>query len=93
MQSNRLGWILLTPTLVILVLFGVVPFFYVLWLAFHQWNPFAADPHVIYNGADNFRRPRLRYRNFCPPGRDRRVRLLRGGQRSDHRLFPRAGAS
>ncbi|TFF25605.1 sugar ABC transporter permease [Jiella endophytica] len=55
MQSNRLGWILLAPTLVILFFFGVVPFFYVLWLSFHQWNPFAADPNVIFNGADNFR--------------------------------------
>ncbi|MCK5932441.1 MAG: sugar ABC transporter permease [Fulvimarina manganoxydans] len=55
MQSNRLGWILLAPTLVILFFFGVVPFFYVLWLSFHQWNPFAVDPNIIYNGADNFR--------------------------------------
>ena len=56
MQSNRLGWILLSPTLILLGLFGVWPFLYVLWVSFHQWNPFAADPHMIYNGADNFRR-------------------------------------
>lgn len=55
MQSNRLGWILLAPTLVILFFFGVVPFLYVLWLSFHQWNPFALDPTIVYNGADNFR--------------------------------------
>ena len=56
MQSNRLGWILLAPTLAILGLFGVVPFVYVIWVSFHQWNPFAANPEMIFNGAENFRR-------------------------------------
>ncbi|QDC10022.1 sugar ABC transporter permease [Oceanicola sp. D3] len=56
MRSNRLGWWLLSPTLLVLFLFGAVPFFYVLWLAFHQWNPFATNPDIIYNGAENFRR-------------------------------------
>ena len=56
MRSNRLGWILLSPTLFILFLFGVVPFLYVAWLAFHQWNPFGANPDIVYNGAENFRR-------------------------------------
>lgn len=26
------------------------------WLSFHQWNPFAADPGIIFNGAANYRR-------------------------------------
>ena len=56
MQSNRLGWILLAPTLFILFLFGVVPFVYVVWLSFHEWNPFAANPNIIFNGAENYRR-------------------------------------
>lgn len=56
MRSNRLGWILLAPTLIILALFGIIPFLYVVWVAFHQWNPFGANPNMIYNGADNFRR-------------------------------------
>ncbi len=47
---------LLSPTLVLLGLFGVFPFIYVVWVSFHQWNPFGADPHMIYNGAANFRR-------------------------------------
>lgn len=55
MQSNRLGWIFLAPTLIILFFFGVLPFFYVVFVSFHQWNPFAADPTMIFNGADNFR--------------------------------------
>lgn len=56
MQSNKLGWILLAPTMIILVLFGVLPFIYVVYVSFHSWNPFAANPEMIYNGADNFRR-------------------------------------
>jgi multiple sugar transport system permease protein len=56
MRSNRLGWILLSPTLFVLFLFGVVPFLYVAWLSFHAWNPFAANPDIVYNGAENFRR-------------------------------------
>jgi len=56
MQSNRLGWILLAPTLVILFAFGVLPFVYVLWVSFHQWNPFAVNPTMVFNGADNFRK-------------------------------------
>jgi multiple sugar transport system permease protein len=56
MQSNRLGWIMLAPTLILLGVFGVIPFLYVVWVAFHQWNPFGANPEMILTGADNFRR-------------------------------------
>lgn len=56
MRDNRLGWLLLAPTLIILVLFGVVPFVYIAWLSFHQWNPAAVNPDIVFNGADNFRR-------------------------------------
>ncbi|WP_325893465.1 carbohydrate ABC transporter permease [Grimontia sp. NTOU-MAR1] len=55
MQSKRLGWILLAPTLVILFFFGVLPFFYVVFVSFHQWNPFAVNPEMVFNAADNFR--------------------------------------
>jgi multiple sugar transport system permease protein len=56
MQSNRVGWLLLAPTLLILGIFGILPFIYVLYVAFHQWNPFGASPDMIFNGANNFRR-------------------------------------
>ncbi len=56
MHSKRLGWIFLAPTLIILFFFGVVPFIYVVFVSFHQWNPFAVNPEMVYNGADNFRR-------------------------------------
>ena len=55
-HRNIMGWLLLAPTLVILFFFGVVPFLYVVFVSFHQWNPFAADPAMIYNAAENFRR-------------------------------------
>ena len=56
MHSNRLGWILLAPTLVVLFFFGVLPFVYVVYVAFHNWNPFAANPDMVFNWADNFRK-------------------------------------
>nr|WP_280520700.1 sugar ABC transporter permease [Phaeobacter sp. J2-8] len=36
--------------------FGVLPFFYVVYVSFHSWNPFAVDPNMVFNGADNFRK-------------------------------------
>jgi multiple sugar transport system permease protein len=56
MRSNKVGWWLLAPTLLILGVFGILPFLYVLFLAFHQWNPFGANPDRFFIGADNFRR-------------------------------------
>lgn len=55
MNRNKLGWLLLSPTILILGLFGIFPFIYVLWVSFHQWNPFAANPEKIFNWADNYR--------------------------------------
>ena len=55
MQSKTLGWLLLAPTMIILFFFGVLPFLYVLWVSFHQWNPFAADPGMSFNWATNYR--------------------------------------
>lgn len=55
MNRNAFGWLLLSPTLLILGLFGIFPFFYVLWVSFHRWNPFAADPTKIFNWAENYR--------------------------------------
>lgn len=55
MHSTRLGWALMAPTLLILFLFGVVPFFYVVFVSFHEWNPFGANPNMVFNWADNYR--------------------------------------
>jgi multiple sugar transport system permease protein len=56
MYSKKLGWLLLSPTLLILGLFGIFPFLYVVWVSFHEWNPFAANPEKIFNWAANYRK-------------------------------------
>ena len=56
MRSNKTGWLMLAPSLLILGIFGIMPFFYVLFVAFHQWNPFGTNYEMVYNGAKNFRR-------------------------------------
>ena len=55
MHSQKLGWLLLSPTILILGLFGIFPFIYVVWVSFHQWNPFAANPQMVFNWASNYR--------------------------------------
>jgi multiple sugar transport system permease protein len=54
-RSTRTGWLLLSPTLIILILFGLVPFIYVLYVGFFDWNPFSAQRDLSYTGADNYR--------------------------------------
>lgn len=56
MWSNRVAWAFLAPTLIILGITGLLPFFYVLYVGFFDWNVFAADPGLHYTGANNFRR-------------------------------------
>lgn len=55
MRSTRTGWLLLSPTLIILILFGLVPFIYVLYVGFFDWNPFSAQRTLSYTGTDNYR--------------------------------------
>jgi multiple sugar transport system permease protein len=54
-RSRRTGWLLLAPTLLILFVFGVLPFLYVLVTGFTSWNSFAADPHPHFAGVANYR--------------------------------------
>jgi multiple sugar transport system permease protein len=56
MRSQSVGWLFLAPTLVVLGVFGVVPFIYVLIVGFADWNTFAADPTARFAGANNYRR-------------------------------------
>jgi multiple sugar transport system permease protein len=56
MQSTRTGWGLLTPTLVILAIAGLLPFLYVVYVGFFDWNPFAASKDMAFAGVNNFRR-------------------------------------
>jgi multiple sugar transport system permease protein len=56
MRSQTVGWLLLAPTLLILTVFGVLPFIYVLVVGFADWNTFAADPTARFAGVQNYRR-------------------------------------
>jgi multiple sugar transport system permease protein len=47
---------LLSPTLLILAITGLLPFFYVLYIGFFDWNIFSANPGLHYAGANNYRR-------------------------------------
>lgn len=56
MRSQRLGWAFLTPTLIILVITGLLPFFYVIYVGFFDWNVFSAQAGMHYAAANNYRR-------------------------------------
>lgn len=56
MRSNRTGWLLLSPTLIILFVVGFLPFIYVLWVGFHDWNVFSAREGMFWTGVNNYRR-------------------------------------
>jgi multiple sugar transport system permease protein len=56
MRSNRLGWGLLAPTLIILGIMGVLPFLYVIYVGFFDWNVFSATRGLNWAGANNYRR-------------------------------------
>ena len=56
MRSTRLPWGLLSPTIIILFFTGLLPFFYVLYIGFFDWNVFSASGELSYAGANNYRR-------------------------------------
>lgn len=56
MRNPRTGWLLLSPTLLILFIFGFIPFLYVLFVGFNEWNIFAAKDGLEFTGLDNYRR-------------------------------------
>lgn len=56
MRSQRTGWLLLLPTIIILAIFGVLPFIYVIGVGTQNWNPFALNPDPVFAGINNYRR-------------------------------------
>lgn len=56
MRSTRTGWGLLIPTLIILAIAGLLPFLYVVYVGFFDWNPFAAVRGMVFAGVSNYRR-------------------------------------
>jgi multiple sugar transport system permease protein len=55
MRTSRTGWLLLSPTLIVLFLVGLLPFLYVLVLGFFRWNAMSAQQGALFTGADNYR--------------------------------------
>lgn len=56
MRSSRVGWGLLAPTLIILFITGVLPFLYVIYVGFFDWNIFSAKVGLTFAGVNNYRR-------------------------------------
>jgi multiple sugar transport system permease protein len=56
MRTSTTGWLLLLPTVAVLLVVGVLPFLYVLVVGFFDWNLFAADPTLRFAGLENYRR-------------------------------------
>src|SRR5512136_731646 len=56
MRSSRMGWGLLTPTLIILAIIGLLPFFYVVYIGFFDWSMFSAKVGMVFAGVNNYRR-------------------------------------
>ena len=56
MRSPVTGWLFLAPTITVLAIFGFLPFLYVAFVGFFDWNPFAANPGLVFAGVNNYRR-------------------------------------
>lgn len=56
MRSKRMGWGLLSPTLVILAIVGFLPFIFVLYVGFFDWNAFSNQLGLQWAGVNNYRR-------------------------------------
>ncbi|MFB0545276.1 MAG: carbohydrate ABC transporter permease [Anaerolineae bacterium] len=54
-RSQLTAWGLLAPTLLILTIVGLLPFFYVLYVGFFDWNVFAKVSGLFWAGVDNYR--------------------------------------
>ena len=55
MRSSKTAWGLLAPTLIVLGFAGLLPFFYVLYVGFFDWNIFAKASGLVWAGLDNYR--------------------------------------
>jgi multiple sugar transport system permease protein len=50
-----MAWGLLSPTLIVLGVFGLLPFLYVVYVGFFNWDVFSAVRGMTWAGADNYR--------------------------------------
>jgi multiple sugar transport system permease protein len=56
MRRPLTGWLMLAPTLAILIFVGLLPFIYILVVGFFNWNVFGREETLGFIGADNYRR-------------------------------------
>ncbi|MGQ9627261.1 MAG: carbohydrate ABC transporter permease [Anaerolineae bacterium] len=54
-KSQLTAWGLLAPTLLVLIIVGLLPFFYVLYVGFFDWNVFSKSANLIWAGVNNYR--------------------------------------
>jgi len=54
--SKRIPWYLLSPTIFILLIVGLLPFIYVLFVSFYNWNPLGKSDEMTFIAGDNFRK-------------------------------------
>ena len=54
--SKRIPWYLLSPTIIILLIVGLLPFIYVLIVSFYNWNPLGKSDEMTFIAGDNFRK-------------------------------------
>ena len=57
MFTSRMGWGWgrLAPTHIVLAFVGILPFLYVVYVGFFQWNVFSAEEGMVFNGLGNYR--------------------------------------
>ena len=55
-ERETTAWGLLAPTLIVLGLMGLLPFLYVWYVGFFDWNLFAREAGLRWAGLDNYRR-------------------------------------
>ena len=56
MYSSKTAWLLLSPTLLILGVVGLLPFIYVLYIGFFTWNPLGVNDQMQFVSlGDNYR--------------------------------------
>ncbi|MCB9108643.1 MAG: sugar ABC transporter permease [Anaerolineales bacterium] len=55
-RAQWVGWAFLSPTLIVLAITGLLPFIYVLYVGFFDWNIFSAREGLNFAGVNNYRR-------------------------------------
>ena len=56
MNSSKTAWLLLSPTIVILIIVGLLPFLYVLYVGFFNWMPLGKNKEMEFiNFGYNYR--------------------------------------